>query len=196
MAHVLIKHTLLIGALSLTVVGSALAEPNIKAQEARNSQVAAQDAGEVKRAEAKLKSADAKLKACQKREATINKKMLQIVARGERQIAIFTQIADRTQAFYTAKGKTLSNYAELVAEVENRKNRAQSALDQMKSHSGTFICDATDPKAVTLHFKESLKREIEALKLYKTAVKNLIVGVKSVQGSTASTEGTSSGARP
>ncbi len=47
---------------------------------------------------------------------------------------------------------------------------------------------ANNPKGVISSFKESLKAEITALKEYKTAIKNLIVGVKSVQGATSSSE--------
>jgi phosphotransferase system HPr-like phosphotransfer protein len=133
------------------------------------------------------KLASAKLKACQKRETAINNIMSRISDRGQKQLDLFTSIATRTETFYTNKGKTLSNYSTLVADVTAKKDAAQTAVEAVKGDSVTFKCDGTDPKGAVSSFKEALKSEISALKDYKTSVKNLIVGVKSVQGTTTST---------
>lgn len=139
------------------------------------------------------KLADAKLKACQNREKAINNIMGRISDRGQKQLDLFSSIATKTETFYTDKGKTLSNYDALVADVTAKKAAAQTEVDAVKAGSVTFACDGTDPKGAVASFKETLKGEIEALKAYKTAVKNLIVGVKSVQGTTSSTENKTTG---
>ena len=87
----------------------------------------------------------------------------------------------------------LSNYEELVATADDKKTVAQAAVDKVKATSVTFKCDGTDPKGAAQSFKDSLKAEIAALKEYKTAVKNLIVGVKSVQGTTSSDDNSQEG---
>lgn len=130
---------------------------------------------------AKAKLANAKLKACQNREKNINNIMSRISDRGQKQLDLFTKISERTQKFYTDKGKTLVNYDALVADVNDKKEAAQITVDAIKEMSVTFKCDGADPKGVVSSFKDSLKSEIAALKAYKTSVKNLIVGVKSVQ---------------
>jgi hypothetical protein len=132
------------------------------------------------------KLADVKLKVCQKREASINRKMQNMAARGQRQIEVFNTIAERTQAFYAKNGKTLANYNALVADVAAKKAAAQAAVADNKAKSVSFKCDGSDPKGAAQSFKASLTAEQAALKAYKTAVKNLIVGVKSVVKTEAS----------
>jgi hypothetical protein len=136
--------------------------------------------------------AAAQAKVCEKRQAKIKASMNRIADRGQKQLTLFGTIATRTEDFYISKGKTLSNYDQLVADVNTKHNAAQTALDAIKTASTNFTCDSADPKASVTGFKASLKSEISVLKDYRTAVKNLIVGVKSVQ-STATTDTTEGG---
>lgn len=135
--------------------------------------------------------AAAKLQACKKRQSAINNIMARIVDRESRQIAVFDTIATRTETFYVSKGKTVANYATLVAAIGTAKAKAESDLASMKT-TDTMMCDAANPKGVMSAFKTSRKLEINDLKVYRTAVKNLIVAVKSVQGSVTNTDATSS----
>ena len=132
------------------------------------------------------KAAAGQLKACQNREKAITNIMTRIADRGQKQLTLFSTIATRVETFYTSKGKTLSNYDTLVADVNAKQTAAQTAVDTIKSASTSFSCDNPDPKGVVNSFKDSLKSEISALQDYRTSVKNLIVGVKSVQGTTTS----------
>lgn len=134
------------------------------------------------------KLAAAKLKSCQHREKAINNIMTRISDRGQKQLTLFGTIATRTETFYTTKGKTLSNYDALVADVNAKATAAQTVVSSTSTAGSGFTCDGTDPKAFVGAFKTSLKAEITALKDYRTSVKNLIVGVKSVQGTTTSTD--------
>jgi hypothetical protein len=133
--------------------------------------------------------ADTKLKACENRQQAITNIMARLNDRGQKQIDLFSTIAERTEAFYKSKGNTLANYDALVVDVATNKAAAQAAVDATKSVSGTFKCDGTNPKGVVSAFKTDLKAEIAALNNYRTSVKNLIVGVKSVQGTTSSSNG-------
>ena len=129
-----------------------------------------------------------KLRVCERREQVINNILGRIAKRGQKHLDLFTTIAERVQAFYEEKGKVLDNYDELVAEVNNKKATAQTVVDEVEGMRVEFQCDGTDPKGVAASFKDALKSEIEALKAYRKAVRNLIVGVKSVQGTTSSDE--------
>lgn len=135
----------------------------------------------------------AKLKACQNREKAINNIMARIANRGSKQLDVFNKIAERTESFYTDKGKPLSNYDALVADVNAKKAAAQTEVDAVKASNVTFKCDGSDPKGAISSFKDNLKAKIAALKDYKTAIKNLIVGVKSVQGTTSSSQNSQGG---
>lgn len=182
-----LKHSLLATVAVLALSGAvpvlAVGQQPAQAQEAQTT--GQQTAQEHKEA-AQARLADAKLKACQNREKAIANIMARLADRGTKQLDVFTKIAERIQGFYTIKGKVLSNYDALVAEVNAKRAAAETAVEAVKNTSIEFKCDGTDPKGAASIFKEALKSEIEALKAYKTAVKNLIVGVKSVQGTTSS----------
>jgi uncharacterized protein YmfQ (DUF2313 family) len=162
--------------------------------EAQQRQETAQATAAEKQAAAQTRLTDTKLKVCQLREKTVGNIMARMSDRGAKQLDVFSKIADRTEAFYVKAGKVLSNYDVLVADVVATKADAQTAVDAVKNTSTTFKCDGTNPKGVASSFKASLEAQNKALKAYKTAVKNLIVGVKSVQGTTTeSTTKTSDG---
>lgn len=120
-----------------------------------------------------------KLKVCQQREKKVTNIMSRIGDRGQKHIDLFTKISERTQKFYADKGLSASNYDALVADVAAKKAAAQAAVDSTKSTVVEFKCDSDNPRGAAAHFKQSKADQNEALKAYKTSVKNLIVGVKS-----------------
>lgn len=145
------------------------------------------------RANAAAHLSAARLKSCQNRQQAISNIMARIADRGQKQLTLFTTIATRVENFYTDKGNTLSNYDQLVADVNTQQTTAQNAVNATKTDSTGFSCDSSNPKAFVDSFKTSLKSEISALKDYRLAVKNLTVGVKSVQSTTSTSDQTSGG---
>lgn len=135
---------------------------------------------EAKRLERATKLADNKLRVCKKREKAIGNIMLRVGDRGTKQLATFTKISERVQAFYKDKGLMLDDYDSLVSEVNIKKIAAESAIENTKSSIPTFKCDGADPKGTAESFKQVSIVERQSLKEYKTAIKNLIVAVKSV----------------
>lgn len=205
MNRILVKYSLLVG---VTVLSAAVVSPVIAtahdghAHNAQESAEVSQTIAESKTTD-ELKStdqqtatdrkeavqtrlADNKLTMCQNRQKAITNITTRIADRGQKQVDLFRTITERTESFYTSKGRTLANYDTLVADVAAKKIAAQSVVDTVVSGSTTFDCSSANPKGSVSSFKDSLKAEIDALKAYKTSVKNLIVGVKSVQGTTSS----------
>jgi hypothetical protein len=127
-----------------------------------------------------------KLKTCQNRQTEITSIMTRSVTRAQNQLDLFATIASRTEGFYTKRGKTLTNYDNLVAAIASAKAQAETDLQTLKGFS--FSCDSSDPKGQITAFKAALATERSDLQAYRTAVKNLIVGVKSVQGATTQSE--------
>ena len=169
-----------------------ISEPRRLETEQKTEQVAELEAERAKltdkRELAQTKLADVKLKVCQKREKTIDNIMTRMGDRSLKQLDVFTKIAERTEAFYVKSGKILDNYDALVAEVTATQANAQVAVTAAQSTTVTFKCDGTNPKGAADSFKTNLEARNQALKAYKTAVKNLIVGVKSVQGTITSND--------
>ena len=138
----------------------------------------------------KAKLTAVKLEVCQKRETEITNIMARMGDRGQKQLDLFAGIATRAENFYAEKGKTLSNYNALVTDSTNKKNAAQLAVKAVKSAVSSFKCDGDNPKATATSFKNIVKIQIDALNTYKQSVKNLIVGIKSVQSTAAATSTT------
>lgn len=126
------------------------------------------------------------LRVCQKRQTVIANIMTRINTRMQNQIQLFSTIATRVETFYTKQGKTLSTYSQLVAAVNSAQTLATTNLVNVKS-SSTFSCSSANPQALITTFRTNLKTEISDLNNFKTAVKNLIVGVASANKVTVST---------
>ena len=168
----------------LTVQASAISERGAAARE-----TAATRREEVKQSN-NTRLDDNKRKVCEKKQANITRTMEKMQTRGESQLEVFTKIADRTMAFYKEKQRTVDNYDDLVAVVDEKKLAAELAVTASNEAIADFNCDVNDPTAIKDLFKAQLKDQIEALKAYKTAVKDLIVGVKSAQGQASRTQTT------
>lgn len=124
---------------------------------------------------------DARKRACEKRKDNITGIMERSIKRAEEHAALFDSIANRTKAFYEKKGNVLANYDELVAAVNTAEAKVDSDIAAIKIIE-PFDCAGHDVKGVIDDFKTARKTLTSDLKEYRTAVKNLIVGVKSAQG--------------
>lgn len=190
----ILKSFMLSGALLVAVTGApgaVIAQQPTRAHEARETSQTHKTDIEERKAQAEIrqekaktrateKRDEAKLRACQNREKAVTNIMARIVDRGEKHIALFNTIATRTQAFYEEKGYSVENYDELVANTEAARAEALDHLEVLKAENN-FNCESEDPKAFVSAFKDALKIQIDSLKEYRTAVKDLIVGVKSAQ---------------
>ncbi|HEY5805943.1 MAG TPA: hypothetical protein VIS56_00975 [Candidatus Saccharimonadales bacterium] len=134
-----------------------------------------------------------RLKVCEQRKSKITAIMSRGVVRAEKQLELFSTIASRVKTFYAEKGRTLANYDELVVAVDAARADAEANLEVLKGLE-PFDCSAEDPKGNAELFKLALKSINQDLKDYRTAVKDLIVGVKSAQ-STATRQDDKEGAR-
>ncbi len=177
-----------IGAAAAASASSASAASSAAAANASN--VSANTSAANGQATGQAHLAAAQLKACQNRQNAISNIMTNITTRSQNQLTLFTTIATRVETFYTTGGKTLSSYDQLVAAVNAAKTQATTDLSTMRTNS-VFSCSSSDPKGTVNSFQQYLKTEITDLQNYRTSVKNLIVGVASVNGVTVSGSNTS-----
>lgn len=129
-----------------------------------------------------------KLKACQNRERAINNILDRIATRGEKRLSVYDSISQKVQDFYAAKNISISNYDELLAGVNAKKEAATAAIDTAKNDNVSFTCDGSDPKAAASGFKVDLKAEIKALHEYQQSIKDFIVAIKTSIGSSNTTD--------
>lgn len=136
---------------------------------------------------------DAKLKSCQARESAITNRSVhlgQLVTTMEEK---FDAIVKRVEEYYTTKvvpsGKTVVNYDSLVADIQTKKNAVQTATGTKTQASiAGFSCTGDDPKGQLTQYRKDMQAVIQALKDYRTSIKNLIVAVHSVVGVINSTQ--------
>ena len=138
---------------------------------------------------------EAKLKACQARENAIKRRTKQLVELATTMREKFDAIAGRVEKYYTSKvvpnGKTVANYDSLVADIQAKKGVVQTALIVAQGNAESFVCTSDDPKGQLSQFREDMRAVKSALKDYRTSIKNLIVAVRSVTGTTKSNNPTS-----
>lgn len=143
----------------------------------------AREAVEAKKQELKTKKAekldDIKLKVCEKRLAGIKKIMTSIQERATRQIDVFNKISERTQKFYVDKAYTVAGYDDLVKTVNDKKEATEAVAQNVAAFGADFTCSSDNAGSFKADVKAQLQAQNDALKDYKTAVKNLIVAVKS-----------------
>jgi hypothetical protein len=124
---------------------------------------------------------------CANKRRVVGSILNKITSRGQKQLDVFTRIAARTEKFKIDKNLTVDNYDALVTTVNDKKTSAQNTLDKIKADAAaaaSLSCDPGQPKSIVGGFKNDLKAESAALKDYKTAIKNLIVAVKTSKSST------------
>lgn len=139
---------------------------------------------DAKRQELKQKLDDKKRQVCATREASINKHTQHIVDMRKQQIAHIGSIVDRTKAFYVKSGKQLATYNTLVATVDAKRQAADAGVSAVQAKAA-FSCNSDAPKAALQEFKAARDQLLAAIRDYRKAAKDLIVGVKSAQGTTA-----------
>lgn len=178
--------------LSLTPIipASAVSDRSSDAQEtAQLKRDEKQQVGKEKKQLLAMKLSDNKKKICEKRLSTIQKIMTNAHERGARQLDVFSKISDRTQVFYIEKQYSVATYDDLVAAVNDKKQAATVAVAMSNETIDQFTCDGDDPLSIKDLFKAQIQDQNAALKAYKTAVKDLIVAIKSSK-SQATTETT------
>lgn len=141
------------------------------------------------------RSGNLKEKACEARQAAALKRGGQFEKLVIKMIENFDSIAKRVEDYYLTKlvpsGKTVSNYDVLVANIATAKQAVLDSLDTAQSTSLNVNC-ATVKDDLTILRTDSQKLKT-ALHQYRTAIKNLIVAVRTANGSKGSRTATSSG---
>lgn len=139
-------------------------------------------------ANASQRLTDVKLKTCQNKKAAIQKRNNQLTKTVENMLSKFDSIAARVKAFYDNKvlpaGKTVPNYDALIAEIAAKKAAVQTALDKATTSSNIFDCASDDPKGQLNQFRTDMQTVKQGLKDYRISIKNLIVTIRSVTGTT------------
>lgn len=177
MKHIYIR-TLITVTLALVVAVPVAAETD-RTQDINSSRQSTQEKRDEKKQLVAAKLAENKMKVCEKRLDIIKRIMSKAHERGQKQLDVFTKIADRTNTFYEEKNYSVANYEDLVAAVDEKRQSAELSIAMSSETIDQFVCDSEDPLAIKDLFKAQIKDQNTALKEYRTAIKDLIVAIKS-----------------
>lgn len=115
------------------------------------------------------------IKSCKAHEANIRRIASHAAQQGQTQLAVFDKISMRTQDFATDKKLTVPNLAQLLNDIKTKRAAVVAAIQKLRS-TPSFTCDK-DAMSAGDTLKMNIKAMRDALKDYRTSVKNLIVAV-------------------
>jgi len=128
---------------------------------------------------------EVKLKVCQKEEQAITSRVNRLFNLSVSMEERFASHSARVQEYYTAKilpsGKSVAKYNDLVADISAKKSAVDSALSLARTRVAGFTCTGDDPKNQLNQYRLEMQNVKKALQDYRTAVKNLIVAVRSAK---------------
>lgn len=138
-------------------------------------------------------SSQGMLKACQARESAIKTRMTHLTQLATDMINNFDTHVTKVEDYYTTKvlpsGKKVSNYDSLVSDIAAKKTAVSSALTKTQLDTQGFNCSTGNPKLEMTQFRTDMQSVKQALKDFRTSIKNLIVAIHSVTGSEATSSG-------
>lgn len=145
-----------------------------------------------KASEAEKKSDDDFLKACENHKTAFEIRFTNLANHSQTMVDVMDKIAARVEAFKTSKNLTIANYDTLVADVAAKQLIAHNLQATAKLDAAEdFNCERHKARESVQAFTDLLHQQIDALKNYKTSVKNLIVAVKKAATAATTTEGAS-----
>ncbi|KKS69951.1 hypothetical protein A3E45_02305 [Candidatus Daviesbacteria bacterium RIFCSPHIGHO2_12_FULL_43_11] len=124
--------------------------------------------------------------ACQAKEGVIKTRSSNLERMAGNMESKFDAISLRVQDYYTQKvlpnGKKVIGYETYLADIQNNKDQVQALLTQTKDGAAGFNCTLVDPKTPVIKFREDMRETKQALKAYRTSIKNLILAINSASG--------------
>lgn len=136
------------------------------------------------RANLKGKLSATNLQICKDHKDTIEQRTVRISQRATKHLELFNNVAARTQKFYLSSGNTFENYTSLTENVTNKSAAATQSVEALIAQNVTIDCEGVEPKAAIATYKERLQTATEALRDYRTSIKDLIAAIKTAQSTT------------
>jgi hypothetical protein len=131
--------------------------------------------------EARTEKLQAKrLQVCEKRQDKINDILARGTQKNTKQLAVFQQIESNVSEFYAKKELSSSEYDGALAYVNEKEAAAVAAVEV--SSEIRFDCATVDGEKPGAVVKQAMVSRHDALKEYRSAIKNLIAVVKKSLG--------------
>lgn len=135
-------------------------------------------------------------KACEARQKGIDVRTANYGTAAQRHLDVFNNIFTKVQQFHDSKQLNVSNYDALVATATAKQAAAQSAVAALKALNVQIDCTQADPASAVATIKSAVADARTSLQAYRSALKDLVVALKSAstaQTGTSSTDNTTTG---
>lgn len=139
------------------------------------------------------KLAEQKRKVCEAHAEQINKVMDNVAKRTDTHMSNITNVYVLAKAFYVKHDLTVDNFDQLVAAVDTKKAAAESIAATLTKRSD-FSCESDGPKTDIQEFKNQRLDKVNAVKAYRTAVKELVAAIRTAAAALSATNASEGGA--
>lgn len=135
---------------------------------------------EAKKAEVNVRLEEKRKEVCERREQKVNAITDRSVIQARKHLGVFQKIEERVAAFYQKEGLRAESYIKLAAEVDAKEAAAVAAIEA--TSAAELDCDAEgQQRELGTYIRNLVREHQEALKDYRTAIKNLIAVVAQAQ---------------
>lgn len=139
------------------------------------------------------KLAEQKRKVCEAHAEQINKVMDNVAKRTDTHMSNITNVYVLAKAFYVKNDLAVDNFDQLVANVDAKKAAAESIAATLTKRSD-FSCESDGPKTDIQEFKNQRLDKVNAVKAYRTAVKELVAAIRTAAAALSATNASEGGA--
>jgi hypothetical protein len=119
----------------------------------------------------------AKEKVCAMNTSRINVIVANAKQRYQTNFTLFNNVLQRIEQFYTNKKLSVSNYDQLLATVNTKKDAVTTALNAFKAEP-VFSCGTGNPGEQVMKYQTEATSVRTALQSYRSAIKDLLAAVK------------------
>jgi chromosome segregation ATPase len=139
------------------------------------------------------KSAAEKTKACEAHKQGLTNKFSHITTNATNLETKIGTFLTRAETYQSTNNVTVANWDTLVAAANTAKTNADTAIANLKAVTPTLDCNSTSVASDVATFKAAAQTTRDALKAYKTAVKDVFVALMNAKGDSTDTTTTTGG---
>jgi hypothetical protein len=132
-------------------------------------------------------------KICENRKNEATRKLTAFDNSAHKHLVRLNGVYDKLQAYQTANSVTVDGYADLTAKADANKTAATNAvaaLDAFKTSGIDCASSTADPVTTLTSIKTTTRAARDALKTYRTSLKNIVVAFAQAKDSTDDSKST------
>ena len=123
------------------------------------------------------KSKEQRAKTCLQIQKAVNNKLKAFDNHADKYLTRLNTLFTKVQAYQTEHNVTVADYDALVATATQKQTDATVAVDALKSLGTTIDCTSSDPASMLSSVKSGAADARNALKAYRTALKDIVVAL-------------------